>query len=500
MKNLYRPLFAGAACLLGTAAATAQQSFQTTSQPVGTNPQATEVADLDRDGWLDLATTSESPEKITIRYGDGPAGYFAPVTVPLSAGVLPTAIASGDLDGDGDVDLVVGQRGNNSVLVVVNQAGTYVPTSTFQVGADPRDIKIADLDNDQDLDIVIANRGSDSVSIVRNMGALDFTAIGYPAGVSPREIEIAELTGDGLLDIAVAAYGSQAIQVLRNTGSAAFTTHAQLSTAPFFPEGLAIARIDLNATRDIAASVTHPSLPQQAWVWAGDGLGGFTNVSQVALGGAGAKHMVAADFDLDGDRDLATANSLSNDVSVIFYQGAGAFSAPQQTPVGQMPVDILLGDFDFNGGPDVLTTDQVAGTITLALNTYGGCAAQNYCNGSVNSAGQVAKIGASGSPSMSSTFEVLISNALPNNSATLFYSVSGPQSAPFQGGTLCAQPPLVRMPTTQLDANGSASYEIHVEAPMVGTQRWYQFTYRDPQNAGGHGVAFTDGLATRFCN
>lgn len=424
MKNLYRPFVAGAACLIGTAAASAQQSFQTTTYNIGQNPQATVVEDLNRDGWIDFATTSESPEKISVLYSNDGAGYLPPVQVALSAGVLPTAIAAGDLDGDFDTDLVVGQRGNNSVLIVLNQSGTYVPTTTWQVGADPREMKIADLDNDQDLDIVIANRGSDSVSIVRNMGGLNFSVTGYPCGISPREIEVAELTGDAQLDIAVAAFGSQAIHILRNVGQAAYTTHTTLSTAPQSPEGLTVARLDNNATRDIAVSASSAQ-PQQAWVFVGDGVGGFSPAGQFALGGAGAKSMVAADFDLDGDRDLATANSQTDTVSVIWNSGSASFGAPQQTPVSPNPIEVVLADFDFNGGADLVTTGQASNSVTLAANSVGGCATQTYCQGSQNSLGRVAQISSSGIPSFQAqSFAVHVTNAMPNASSNLYYRLS----------------------------------------------------------------------------
>lgn len=132
----------------------------------------------------------------------------------------------------------------------------------------------------------------------------------------------------------------------------------------------------------------------------------------------------------------------------------------------------------------------------------GGCTSPlPYCTAKPNSSGGLASLGWSGIPSASvGPFAVTASGGLPNKLGLFFFSAAGPASVPFNHGTLCLQTPLSRLPVLHLDASGSAFQPVGVTPPMVGTTRWYQLFYRDPQNADGTGLGLSNGLAVTFCN
>jgi photosystem II stability/assembly factor-like uncharacterized protein len=129
------------------------------------------------------------------------------------------------------------------------------------------------------------------------------------------------------------------------------------------------------------------------------------------------------------------------------------------------------------------------------------CESTAYCTGKVNSVGLSAALGSTGVPSASAGgFSIQVAGGVPGKPGVLFYGVNGANNVPFMGGVLCAQPPHVRLGVQVLDGNGATSYGIGVTAGMVGTSRWYQFWYRDPQHPDGTGVALSDGRLVRFCD
>jgi len=101
----------------------------------GLDPRAVVAADFNRDGWLDLAAANSSSNLVTVHLNDG-LGSFGSIVlldpppgkpvqpnraITVAVGSLPVALASGDLDGDGDLDLVVANQGDGSVSVLINE-------------------------------------------------------------------------------------------------------------------------------------------------------------------------------------------------------------------------------------------------------------------------------------------------------------------------------------------------------------------------------------------
>lgn len=122
---------------------------------------------------------------------------------------------------------------------------------------------------------------------------------------------------------------------------------------------------------------------------------------------------------------------------------------------------------------------------------------QPYCSAKVTSQLSVPAIGATGSSTLAANdFHVTLSASLPNKQAIVFWGTA-PASSPFLGGFLCVHQPVHRLPATQTNGVSFASIAIPIDASMPGTQRRYQWWFRDPGDA--YTIGLSDGLLVTFC-
>jgi hypothetical protein len=298
---------------------------------VGDAPRKIVAADLNADGWADLAVANDRHNsirnRVTILMNDA-SGSFSPA-VAYDAG-LPqgyaadgaACLAAGDLDNDGDLDVVYSSRKiyEDGILPVGgyqvfsnNGDGTYAP-SQYKRFAVPysqgvEDLEIADLDGNGWLDIVGAQFSDTAESafyVVRRGGAADYPpATAYPAGEGVRDLALADANGDGRPDVFSNDYYSYEVTVHQNLGPGTFPA----------------ARRSETTTMD--------------------------------------RWMDAGDIDGDGDLDVVTAGGYgtSGGLSVLRNNGLGTFSPPQRFSEPYYPGGIKLRDLDGNGSLDLLWGD-----------------------------------------------------------------------------------------------------------------------------------------------
>jgi hypothetical protein len=343
-----------------------------TNYLAGTAPAGVALGDFNGDASLDLAVTSDAPDKVRILVNSGDGAFTAPVDVLLSGGSAPEAVVAADVDGDGDLDLVVTRKNVADVQILTNNGGTLVPGATTGVsGLEPRYMAVGDLDGNGLPDVVTSNRDSDDVSVLLNTGGAFAPAVTYVAGARPKGLALADLDGDDLLDIVVASPDTRAVDFLLNLGGGVFGSGSSLSVGPDLrPDSVVAADLDGDGDADIAASTSGNNL-NFASVFLNLGSATFAGIANYPTSGINPAGIVAADFDMDGDRDLATSNQDSANVSLLENLGAAVYGAATLSGVGTTPEVLSAGDLDGNGSIDLVSVNRDSNDLSVLLNLSG---------------------------------------------------------------------------------------------------------------------------------
>lgn len=166
----------------------------------GDSPRAIAVGDLDGDLDLDIVVgnyISTTVNNAIVLLGDGQGGMGAPTTFPVGGGVPTVSLA--DLDGDGFLDMAVGNQSNNQISVLVNDGtGAFGAAANFPASssARPRQLAIGDLSGDGRADIVVPANGTSLVAVLFNQAATTITGVATPtAAIGQSIVDEATLSG-----------------------------------------------------------------------------------------------------------------------------------------------------------------------------------------------------------------------------------------------------------------------------------------------------------------
>jgi hypothetical protein len=212
------------------------------------------VADVNRDGWPDVATTSDlDVVSVLQNHGDG----TFEVHRDYQTGVEPGLLTVADLNGDGWPDLVSGRRALDLpswISVLLNNGdGTFGHKRSYAVGRDSNTaIGAADLNADGSPDLVVVN-GNNTLSVLLNRGDGSFSRKrDYGSFLAYGPLAITDMNGDGSPDLVLESWDLGTLSVYLNRGDGSF--RAALDYFPGdVPDSLAIADLNGDGAPDLVA-------------------------------------------------------------------------------------------------------------------------------------------------------------------------------------------------------------------------------------------------------
>jgi len=331
--------------------------------------------DLDGDGDRDLVVAQSVGNDADVLLNNGDATFAPPISFDVGSG--PKNVSLGDLDGDGDLDIAVASRFDHGISVLPNNGdATFAPQTLFRTGFEPQEVALGDLDGDGDLDMAAANEGGSfdgDVSVLLNNGDGTFASESrFDAGDEPSGIDVGDLDGDGQLDIVVSNSRSDDVSVLLNSGGGTFSSETRFEVGNR-PLGVRIGDFDGDGNADVAA-VNAQFGTVSILLNQGDGQGAFDPPTSLDTGDS-SYDLALGDLDLDGDLDIAVANRGNpGDASVLLNNGDGTFAAQVRFDAGEIPEGVALSDLDDDGDLDmaVANTGFSQGDVSVLLNQCGG--------------------------------------------------------------------------------------------------------------------------------
>jgi len=305
-----------------------------------------------------------------------------------SGGFDPQSAAVGDFDSDGKLDAAVanaGDRTNASTVSVLlgNGDGTFQQAANYGVDVFPIAVAVGDFNGDGKLDLVVVNYRSQDVSVLLGKGDGTFqAAVNYAVGVDPSLVLVADLNGDGNQDLAVANAGG-GVSVLLGRGDGTFEA-GPIQGAGIFANWAAVG--DFNGDNKLDLVLVQPAIPGNVFVLLGNGDGTF-QAGVAYSAGDNPWSVVAGDFNRDGKLDLAVSDAyLGGPVNVLLGNGDGTFQAAVPYNIGGQvqPEGLALGDFNGDGNLDLVVTTSGRTKVNLLLGNGDGTfqAALGYSQGS----------------------------------------------------------------------------------------------------------------------
>ena len=332
------------------------------------------IGDLDGDGDPDivLAKGRHWPLRDLVLLNNGQGGFDQ--RHPLGTQADRTYTASlADLDGDGDLDMVVGNDRPDPKRIYFNDGhGRFEPAGTFgRPEWATRNVTVADLDGDKRPDIIVANRGGpDNLSenfVCRNDGLGRFPACKVFSTDSATTIVAADMDGDGTVDLIVPHRDRGQSYLFLNDGTGRFAEKRPVGPSDAATRAVAAGDLDGDGSPDL---VMGDELRGGAFVYFNRGGGTFAEPVPLSADKDNVYAIAVADLNQDGKLDVVLGND-STPSAIHINQGDGRrFATTLLGEADGAVYGLAIGDVTGDGCPDIVAARSNARSV-LYINACG---------------------------------------------------------------------------------------------------------------------------------
>jgi hypothetical protein len=322
---------------------------------------------MDGDGDSDLVVAEPLGDTVSVLLNRGDATFVQALT--FIAAQDPVSLELFDLEGDGDLDVAAAGNSFPTTLQIFENLGGGVlasPTVHVYSGGYAHDLAAGDIDDDGDTDVIIVSGLVDRIEIFTNDGSGNLTqGAGLDVAKQPSGLELVDLDRDGNLDLVVAATASGQLVILLGDGAGSFTEDSRLAVGGT-PVEVRAGRLDGDASLDLctAAGFT-PSVFFVFQSLCGAGMSYCTAKtnscgSVPAIGAVGVSSASAA-----SGFSIGATHANAGKLGILLYTGGGRAAVPFQggwlcldSPIRRAPAQSSVG------------TGGCSGYFTLDMNAF----------------------------------------------------------------------------------------------------------------------------------